>query len=321
MIKYKAKNSLKSPRFSGIKTFMRMENVTTTDDIDFAVVGIPYDTCASYRVGTRFGPTTIREMSVFAAKPYNPVLEVGVFDYCSGVDYGDLGSVPGYIEDSFELITDGLTPLFEKKVVPVSMGGDHSITLPELRACHKVNGPVALIHFDAHYDTIHEYFGRPYNHGTPFYHAAKEGLVDTSKSIQVGIREGLYGIDDTKNSSDLGYKSLTAVECHKMGMEEIIRQIRERVGDSKTFLTFDIDFLDPSCAPGTGTPIPGGFTTTEALELVRGLKDLNIVGYDLVEVSPPYDPSGITSIAAAGLMFEFISHVAYKKKHNITYNN
>ena len=205
MIKYKAKNSLKSPRFAGVKTFMRMEHVVTTDDIDFAVVGIPYDTCASFRVGTRLGPAAIRDASALAAKPFNGPLNVGIFDWCSGVDYGDLGSVPGYIEESFELITEGMLPFFEKGIVPVAMGGDHSVTLPELRACAKVNGPVALIHFDAHYDTIHEYFGKPYNHGTPFYHAAKEGLVDTSKSIQVGIREGLYGPEDLTNSTDLGY--------------------------------------------------------------------------------------------------------------------
>ena len=282
MIKYKAKNSLKSPRFAGVKTFMRMEHVVTTDDIDFAVVGIPYDTCASFRVGTRLGPAAIRDASALAAKPFNGPLNVGIFDWCSGVDYGDLGSVPGYIEESFELITEGMLPFFEKGIVPVAMGGDHSVTLPELRACAKVNGPVALIHFDAHYDTIHEYFGKPYNHGTPFYHAAKEGLVDTSKSIQVGIREGLYGPEDLTNSTDLGY-------------------------------------LDPAYAPGTGTPVPGGFTTAQALELVRGLADLNIVGYDVVEVSPPYDPTGITSIAAAGLMQEFISHVAYKKKNGIVF--
>lgn len=268
MIKYKAKNSLKSPRFAGVKTFMRMEHVVTTDDIDFAVVGIPYDTCASFRVGTRLGPAAIRDASALAAKPFNGPLNVGIFDWCSGVDYGDLGSVPGYIEESFELITEGMLPFFEKGIVPVAMGGDHSVTLPELRACAKVNGPVALIHFDAHYDTIHEYFGKPYNHGTPFYHAAKEGLVDTSKSIQVGIREGLYGPEDLTNSTDLGYQVLRADECHKMGMEAVLKAIRARVGSAKAFLTFDIDYLDPACAPGTGTPVPGGFTTADAEVIV-----------------------------------------------------
>lgn len=320
MAQHKAKNSLKSPRFSGIKTFMRMENIETPEvlkEVDFAVVGIPYDTCASYRVGTRLGPAAIRDMSCLAAKPYSGPLQVGIFEECSGVDYGDLGSVPGYIEESFDIITEGMLPFFQNHVIPVAMGGDHSVTLPELRACAKVYGPVALIHFDAHYDTIHEYFGKPYNHGTPFYHAAKEGLVDTSKSIQVGIREGLYGPEDLTNSSDLGYASIKADECHKIGMEAVIERIKERVGDSKAFLTFDIDFLDPACAPGTGTPVPGGFTTAQALELIRGLKDLNIIGYDIVEVSPPYDPTNITAIAAAGLMQDFISQIAYRKKHNL----
>lgn len=320
MAQHKAKNSLKSPRFSGIKTFMRMENIETPEvlkEVDFAVVGIPYDTCASYRVGTRLGPAAIRDMSCLAAKPYSGPLQVGIFEECSGVDYGDLGSVPGYIEDSFDVITEGMLPFFQNHVIPVAMGGDHSVTLPELRACAKVYGPVALIHFDAHYDTIHEYFGKPYNHGTPFYHAAKEGLVDTSKSIQVGIREGLYGPEDLTNSTDLGYAVIKADECHKIGMEAVIERIKERVGGAKAFLTFDIDFLDPACAPGTGTPVPGGFTTAQALELIRGLKDLNIIGYDIVEVSPPYDPTNITAIAAAGLMQDFISHIAYRKKHNL----
>lgn len=319
MIKYKSINSLKSPRFSGIKTFMRLENVVTTDDIDFAIVGIPFDTGVTYRTGTRFGPASIREMSCFACKPYNPILEVGIFDYCSGVDYGDVGSVPGYMEESFDVITEQIAPLFTKGIVPIAMGGDHSVTLPELRACHKTHGPVALIHFDAHYDTIPEYYGKPYTHGTPFYHAAKEGLVDTSKSIQVGIREGLYGPEDLENSKGLGYDVLLAVEAHKMTTEEIIKRIKERVGDAKAFLTFDIDFIDPAYAAGTGTPVLGGFSTTQALEIIRGLKELNIIGYDLVEVAPQYDPTNVTSIAAAGVMYEFISHLAYKKKHNIKY--
>lgn len=319
MPKYQTVNSLKSPRFSGIKTYMRLQNVATTEDVDFVVVGIPFDSCVTFRNGARFGPSSIREMSALAAKPYNASLEVGIFDHLSGVDYGDLSSIPGYIEDSFDLITEGMKPFFEKGIVPIAMGGDHSVTLPELRACHKVHGPVALIHFDAHYDTVPEYFGKPYTHGTPFYHAAKEGLVDTSKSIQVGIREGLYGIDCTMNSKNLGYDSITAVEMHKMSMEDVIARIKERVGDAKAFLTFDIDFLDPAFAPGTGTPVPGGFSTAQALELIRGLKDLNIIGYDLVEVAPNYDVGGITSIAASTLMVEFIGHIAYKRKHNITF--
>lgn len=314
-MKYGTINSLKSPRFAGVKTFMRMQHIRATEDVDVAVVGIPFDTCASYRAGCRFGPASIREMSCLAAKPYNPALDVDIFEYCSAVDYGDLDSVPGYVEESFELITNEMKELFENGVIPIAMGGDHSVTLPELRACSQVHGQVALVHFDAHYDTIKEYFGKPYNHGTPFYHAAKEGLVAPEYSIQVGIREGLYGIEDTMNSKNLGYEVITAAEMHHMELQDVVKRICERTKGRKVFVTFDIDFLDPAYAPGTGTPVPGGFATWEALELVRGLKELDVVGYDIVEVAPGFDQSGITSIAAAGIIQEFLSQVAWRKKN------
>ena len=314
-MKYGTVNSLQSPRFAGIKTFMRMQNVNTLKDIDFAVVGIPFDTCATYRGGSRFGPASIREMSALAAKPYNPELEVDIFEQCSGIDYGDLGSVPGYVEESFDVIRKEMQEIFENGVIPIAMGGDHSVTLPELRACSSVYGPVALVHFDAHYDTISEYFGKPYSHGTPFYHAAKEGLVDTSCSIQLGIREGLYGAEDAVNSANLGYESIKASQMHHMTSEEIVRKIYERTKGRKVFLTFDIDFLDPAYAPGTGTPVPGGFSTWEALELIRELKELDIVGYDVVEVAPAFDGNAVTSIAAAGIIQEFMSQIAWRKKH------
>ena len=313
-MQYGTVNSLKSPRFAGVRTFMRMQQVRTTEDIDFAVVGIPFDTCATYRGGSRFGPASVREMSCLAAKPYNPVLDVDIFKECSGVDYGDLDSVPGYIDESFDMIQEEMRKLFAGGVIPVAIGGDHSVTLPELRACCAVHGPVALVHFDAHYDTIAEYFGKPYSHGTPFYHAAKEGLVDTSCSIQIGIREGLYGAEDKSNSARLGYESLTADVMHNMELKTVVDRICERTQGRKVFLTFDIDFLDPAFAPGTGTPVPGGFSTWEALELIRGLKELDIVGYDLVEVAPSFDAGGITSIAAAGIIQEFLSQSAWRKK-------
>lgn len=312
MMKYKTVDSQEFPRFSGIKTFMRMEYVRTTQDVDFAVVGIPFDSCASYRVGSRFGPSAIRDISSLT-KPYNPVLNVNIFDYCSGIDYGDVRTVPGYVEDSFDSIQAELHTLFAGGVVPIAMGGDHSVTLPELRACYEIHGQVALIHFDSHYDTWEEYFGKKYNHGTPFRIAADEKIIDTSHSIQVGIRGGLYTKEDTQMSLNLGFEVLTAPECHKMGMEEVIHRIKERVGDKKAFLTFDIDFLDPAFAPGTGTPEIGGFSTAQALEIIRGLKDLNIVGYDVVEVAPQYDSGNITSFAAANIMTEFMAHLAYRK--------
>lgn len=314
-MKYGTINSLESPRFSGINTFMRMQHAKTLEDIDFAVVGIPFDTCATYRAGTRFGPATVREMSALAAKPYNPSLEVDIFGECSGVDYGDVPTVPGYVEDSFEKIQKEMEKFFKNGIIPIAIGGDHSVTLPELRACASVYGPVALVHFDAHYDTIAAYFGKPYSHGTPFYHAAKEGLVDTSSSIQLGIREGLYGPEDAENSKNLGYMSLKAEEMHHMKPGEIIEKIKERTAGKKVFLTFDIDFLDPAFAPGTGTPVPGGFATWEALEIIRGLKELDIVGYDVVEVASAFDSTNITAIAAAGIVQEFMSHIAWRKQH------
>ncbi|MGN0421660.1 MAG: agmatinase [Lachnospiraceae bacterium] len=314
-MRYGTVNSLQSPRFAGVKTFMRMQNVKTLQEVDFVVLGIPFDTCATYRAGARFGPASIREMSALAAKPYNPEMKVDIFEQCSGVDYGDLGSVPGYVEESFDIIQREMQEVFEQGVVPIAMGGDHSVTLPELRACSAVYGPVALVHFDAHYDTISEYFGKPYSHGTPFYHAAKEGLVDTAHSIQLGIREGLYGEEDTLNSLNLGYDVLKASEMHRMTPETIANRIRERTKGKKVFLTFDIDFLDPAYAPGTGTPVPGGFATWEALEILRGLKELDIVGYDVVEVAPAFDGNGITSIAAAGIIQEFMSQIAWRKQH------
>ncbi len=300
------------PRYEGIRTFMRMPYTQDLEGVDFAIVGLPYDTCASFRVGSRFGPSAIRDISPLN-KRYNPVLDVDIFEHCKGIDYGDLMTVPGYVEDSFDEITRGMSTLFEAGVVPIAMGGDHSVTLPELRACKQTHGPVALVHFDSHCDTWKEYYGKPYNHGTPFYYAAKEGCIDGSHSIQVGIRGGLYSKEGTQTSKDLGMTVLPAVTCHKMTTEEIIAKIKETVGDRKVFLTFDVDFLDPAFAPGTGTPEIGGFSTATALEIIRGLKDLDIVGYDVVEVAPQYDHGEITAFAAAHLMFEFMTQIAYRK--------
>lgn len=313
-MRYRPADSMESPRFSGIKTFIRLPYITDLKDVDFAVVGIPYDTCVSFRSGTRFGPASIRDISALCGKPYNPAYDVDIFEYCSGVDCGDVKTVPGYVEESFDAITADMSKLFEQGVVPLAMGGDHSMTLPELRACYKTHGKVALLHFDSHYDTQKSYFGKPYNHGTPFYYAAKEGLLDNEKCVQVGIRGELYDKSDLNNSPSLGFSVIRAEECHRIGMQAIVERVKSIIGDSKVFLTFDIDFLDPSCAPGTGTPAVGGFSTAQAFEIIRGLKDLNVVGYDLVEVNPQYDVGDITSLAAATILYEFISQIAYRKK-------
>lgn len=313
MQKYVPKNSLVSPRFCGVRTFMRLPHVSTLKDVDFVVVGIPFDTAGSFRIGTRFGPQAIREASVLL-RPYNPVLDVSIFDYCSGVDYGDIDIVPGYIEDSYEIIEKEMKKIFDAAVIPISLGGDHSVLLPELRAAKNSKGPVALIHFDSHGDTWDSYFDKKYNHGTPVRRAIEEDCLLTEHSIQVGLRGPLYSSEDINESINLGLEVITAPEVRKIGLEETISRIRERVGDAPAFVSFDIDFLDPAYAPGTGTPEIGGFTTWEALRFVReGLTGLNIVGFGMVEVLPAYDHGDITSFAAAGIAYEFISLIAQRK--------
>ena len=233
----------------------------------------------------------------------------------SGVDYGDVPVNPGYILDSYDRMVNTLSPLVDADVIPICMGGDHSITLGELRAVAKKHGPVALVHFDSHFDTIDSYFGEKYNHGTVFARAVEEGLIDVDHSIQVGMRGTFYDRSDLSGSEDLGFKVITSFEMREIGLTEVKKQIKERVGDAKAFLTFDIDFVDPAYAPGTGTIEVGGWTGPETLDLVRSLKGINFVGYDLVEVMPYADPSQITAFLAANIMFEFISLIALQKKN------
>ncbi len=311
--KYVPLNSLEVPRFAEIKTFMRLPNVKTVEDIDYAIVGVPFDTATTYRPGARFGPAAIRDISSLV-KPYNVPQKINVVEELSGVDYGDIAVNPGYIEDTYDRMTAGLFPLVEAGVIPICLGGDHSITLGELRAIAKVHGPVALVHFDSHFDTIDSYFGKKYNHGTVFKRALEEGLIDVAHSIQIGMRGTFYSEDDLNGSAALGFKVLTTFDIREIGIEETLRLIKERVGGKKAFLTFDIDFVDPAYAPGTGTIEVGGFTSTEALHMVRQLQGVNFVGYDLVEVLPAYDPSQITAFLAANIVFEFISLLALSKR-------
>lgn len=204
--------------------------------------------------------------------------------------------------------------VLECGAVPIAIGGDHSVTLGELRAAAKKYGKLALVHFDSHLDLCDTVFGQKYNHGTPFRRALEEGLIDPSKSIQIGMRGSLYDPDDFKIAADLGFKVIPGDTLHTMTAEELCSAVKERVGDSKVFLTFDIDFVDPAYAPGTGTPEIGGFTSYETLSYIRGLRDLDFAGFDVVEVAPPYDHSEITAYMAANLIFEFMSILAYQKK-------
>lgn len=310
--KYVPLNSLEVPRFAEIKTFMRLPNVKTTENIDYAIIGVPFDTGTTYRPGARFAPSAIRDISSLV-KPYNVPQKVNVVDQLSGVDYGDIPVIPGFIEESYEKMTEGLRPIVEAGAVPICLGGDHSITLGELRAIAKTQGPVALVHFDSHFDTIDSYFGKKYNHGTVFKRALEEGLIDVEHSIQVGMRGTFYSEEDLKGSEDLGFQVITSFEIREIGIPETIRRIKQRIGGQKAFLTFDIDFVDPAFAPGTGTIEVGGFSSTEALHMVRQLKDIRFVGYDLVEVLPAYDPSQITAFLGANIVLEFISLIALDK--------
>lgn len=293
---------------------MRLPFVETIDnDMDFIVTGIPFDSGQSFRTGARFGPEAIRDFSILL-RPYNPEQEINLFDYISGVDYGDIPVIPGYIQDTYDKIEAGLTPVVEQGIVPIVLGGDHSITLGELRAIAKKHGPVALLQFDAHSDTWDSYFGKKYNHGTVFRRAIEEGLLDVERSLQIGMRGGLYGIEDLADARGLGLDVYTTNQYKKAGVEKMLETIHQRIGSGPAFLSFDIDFLDPAYAPGTGTPEVSGASIDDALAFVRGLTGINFVGFDLVEVLPAYDHGQITAAAAANIVFEFITLIALQKR-------
>lgn len=301
------------PRFSGIRTFMRLPHLTDLTSVDFAVIGAPFDTGATYRVGARFGPEAIRSASALL-RPFHPELNVNIFDHLSGIDYGDFSVVPGYLPESHAKITKQMQPILDAGVTPIVLGGDHSVTLPQLRAVAQRFGPVALIQFDSHGDVWSGYFGGKDTHGTPFRRAVEEGLLDTARSSQIGLRGPVYEPADIQQSRDLGFQVFTAAEVRQKGLDEVITAVTARAASGPCFLTFDIDFVDPAFAPATGTPEAGGFTSWESQTLLRGLQGLHFVAFDLVEVSPPYDtPGAITSLLAANLVYEFLGLLALSR--------
>jgi agmatinase len=315
MIRYEPADSFETPRFSGVRTFMRLPNVQDLENANVAIVGAPFDTGASFRAGARFGPEGIRSVS-HLLRPYNPSQDVSIFEHLSVIDYGDVPVVPGFIKESYESIAVGLEEVHRAGVVPVVLGGDHSIALPELRAAAAVHGPLALVQFDSHADTWDAYFGKKYNHGTVFRRAVEEGLLRPERSIQVGMRGSLYDQGDLEASRELGFDLLTTEAVKKLGVGETIDRIRERVGEAKAYVSFDVDFVDPAFTPGTGTPEVGGFTSLEALGFVRGLSGIDIAGCDIVEVYPQYDsPGQITALLGATVAFEFLSLIARLRKH------
>ncbi len=295
------------PRFAGIRTFMRSPHVTELEGVAAAAYGIPFDTGTSYRPGARFGPEAIRSASALL-RPYHPVLEVDVVDALSIVDYGDLPVSPGDTERTYRQVEEGLTPIVEAGVFPLAMGGDHSITLPELRVLARRHGPLALVQLDAHADTWESYFGQRYFHGTTFKRAAEEGLLDPDASVQAGIRGSLYAAEDLTVSRELGFSLVPSEDLRILGPTAFATLVRERAGERPIFLSFDVDFLDPAFAPGTGTPEVAGFSTAETVAFLRALRGIKLAGCDVVEVSPAYDgPGQPTALAAANVLWELLA--------------
>ncbi len=295
------------PRFAGIRTFMRAPHVTDLAGVDAVVYGIPFDTATSYRTGPRFGPEAIRSASSLL-RPYNPAFDVNVVDALSIVDYGDLPVSPGDTERTYGQVEEALAPIVDAGIFAAALGGDHSITLAELRALARKHGALALVQLDSHGDVWEQYFGQPYFHGTTFKRAVEEGLLDAASSVQAGMRGSLYGAEDIQVARDLGFTVLSTDELRDVGPAGYGDLVRERVGRRPAFVSFDIDFLDPAFAPGTGTPEVGGFSTAEALAFVRALRRVTLVGCDVVEVSPPYDgPGMVTALAAATVLYELLS--------------
>ena len=305
-------DSSKTPRFTGPRTFMRLPHVTDLDGVDVAVAGIPTDSAVSFKSGARFGPEAIRSASVLL-RPYNPRLKVDVVERLSMIDYGDAPTVPGYHVETLERIEAFLAPVHEQGVVPLCLGGDHSMVLGELRAAARTHGRLALVHLDAHADVWDAYYGAEHFHGTVFKRGVEEGLIDPHASVQAGMRGTLYGESDVAAPRELGYDAIYAEELAELTPEQYGERVRARVGDRPAFLSFDVDFVDPAFAPGTGTPEVGGPTSAEAMAYLRALTGIDFRGFDVVEVSPPYDPSQITAWLAASAAHEMLSLLALQR--------
>jgi agmatinase len=311
--RYQPTDALAVPRFAGVRTFARLPHVRHLEAVDVAIVGLPFDTGATYKVGARFGPEAVRSASALL-RPYNRELRINVFDTLSCIDYGDAPVVPGFIEDSYRAITQTIQPLAESGVISLGIGGDHSVSLAELRALATVHGPLALVHFDAHCDLWDSYFGQKYTHGTPFRRAVEEGLLRPERSIQLGMRGPVYDEDDVQLSAQLGFLALSTTELLTYSPADLRTLVQQRVGDAKAFLSFDVDFFDPAFAPGTGTPEVGGPTSLQGLAYLRACAGLNWVGADVVEVLPAHDQAQITAQLAAQVGYEFLSMVALNRR-------
>ncbi len=309
-------DSLTLPRFCGLASFMRVPTSETPQGADVAIVGLPSDSGGPYRTGARFGPAAVRSQSVMLRQvnPYRGNLNI--FEAMKIVDVGDSPVVPGYLEQSMAHIEKTIDAIAGAGAIPLAFGGDHSVSLPELRALARHHGPLALVHWDAHSDTWDNYFdGLKYSAGTPFRRAVEEGLIEPAHSIQMGMRGSLFRDSDLSQSLELGFDLVTTDDCMAMGPETLARRVRQRVGARPAFLTFDMDFVDPASAPGVQTPEAGGPSARETLDFVRALSGLSVVGADVVETNPLYDgPGQITALLAATVASEFLALIAAERR-------
>jgi agmatinase len=297
-----------APRYTGIRTFARVPHVPdSTEEIDVAVVGVPFDTATSMRPGARFGPAGIRDASLLL-RPWNPVQEVDVFGTLSIADRGDVHVTPGNAERTTAQIAEQLQPLVEAGITTLTLGGDHSIVLGELRAHAAVHGPLGVVLLDAHADTWEQYYGERYFHGTPFKRALEEGLIDPHRSVLAGMRGSLYAASDLDEPRSWGFDIVPCDELRTWNPAQYGERVRARVGDGPAFLSFDIDVLDPAFAPATGTPEVCGLLPHEAIAFLRALRGQRFTGFDLVEVAPPYDTQAqLTALTAANVAYEMLT--------------
>jgi guanidinobutyrase len=293
------------PRFGGIATMMRLPHKPDPSGLDVGFVGVPFDVGTSNRAGARFGPRQIRTESCLI-RPYNMATRAAPFDSLQVADIGDIAINTFNLQKSVAIIEQAYDEILAAKCKPLTLGGDHTISLPILRALHKKYGPVGIVHIDAHADINDHMFGEPVAHGTPFRRAIEEGLIEPTRMVQIGLRASGYEADDFDWPRSQGVRVVQAEECWYKSLTPLMAEVREQLGEGPVYLTFDIDGLDPAYAPGTGTPEIGGLSVHQGLEIVRGCRGLDLVGGDLVEVAPAYDTSGNTALVAANLMFEML---------------
>ena len=303
------------PRYAGPSTFARLPELRDVEQCDVAIIGVPFDAGTSYRPGARFGPQSVRQASRQLRTNYHPDYDVEPFKVQQVADAGDIACNPFDINEAIKQIENGADDLLSKAGSIVTIGGDHTIALPLLRSVNKkVGGPVALVHFDAHLDTWDTYFGAPYTHGTPFRRAREESLFLDDASMHIGIRGPLYSTDDLKNDRELGFKTIHCDEFQTQSIDQIVKRIKDRIGNNPLYISIDIDVLDPAHAPGTGTPEVAGMTTREIQNVLRGLAGSQLVSADVVEVAPAYDHAALTSTAAATIVYELVNLIARSPK-------